>query len=148
RCWQRNQDLQINTVYSINTDEHYNLYADYIIERHSDGDMHPPSRNQYETFLTREWGVTQYLEFRAQNKLIGVAVCDQLEDELSAVYTFYDAKENARSLRVYAILAQIDKARSLGLNKLYLGYSIKQCNKMQYKTQLRPLELLVNRSGT
>lgn len=148
RCWQRNQDLQINTVYSINTDEHYNLYADYIIERHSDGDMHPPSRNQYETFLTREWGVTQYLEFRAQDKLIGVAVCDQLEDGLSAVYTFYDAKENARSLGVFAILAQIDKARSLGLNNLYLGYWIKQCNKMQYKTQYRPLELLVNRSWT
>src|SRR5690606_40508291 len=59
---------------------------DYIIRRHSDGDMFPPSQTQYEAFLTSEWGVTQYLEFRLKEKLIGVAVCDRLDDGLSAVY--------------------------------------------------------------
>jgi arginyl-tRNA--protein-N-Asp/Glu arginylyltransferase len=42
RCWLRNQDLTVAVVSNINTDEHYNLYADYIIRRHSDGDMFPP----------------------------------------------------------------------------------------------------------
>lgn len=145
RCWQRNQDLTVAVVSNINTDEHYNLYADYIIRRHSDGDMFPPSQSQYEAFLTSEWGVTQYLEFREGEKLIGVSVCDRLDDGLSAVYTFYDPDETRRSLGVFAILAQIDKARSLGLSNLYLGYWIKQCEKMRYKIQYRPLELLINR---
>ena len=145
RCWQRNQDLNVVTVQTINTDEHYSLYANYISQRHRDGDMYPPSRAQYEAFLTSEWGVTQYLEFRKEDRLIGVAVCDELEDGLSAVYTFYDVAESRRSLGVFAILAQIDKALSVGLNNLYLGYWIKQCDKMRYKTQYRPLELLINR---
>src|SRR5690606_3904147 len=96
-------------------------------------------------FLTREWGVTHYLEIRRQELLLGVAVCDQLEDGLSAVYTFYHPEEDRRSLGVYAVLAQIDRARRLGLNYLYLGYWIKECNKMRYKIQYRPLELLINR---
>lgn len=145
RCWRRNQDLTILTTHNINTDEHYNLYADYINQRHSDGDMYPPSKTQYQAFLTSEWGVTQYLEFRQGERLLGVAVCDRLEDGLSAVYTFYDATDNSRSLGVFAILAQISRVRSLGLSHLYLGYWIKQCDKMRYKTQYRPLELLINR---
>lgn len=145
RCWQRNQDLTISTVSNISTMEHYHLYADYITHRHNDGDMYPPSQAQYDAFLTSEWGVTQYLEFRLKGRLVGVAVCDQLEDGLSAVYTFYDAQNSYRSLGVFAILAQIEKARTLGLNNLYLGYWIKQCEKMRYKIQYRPLELLINR---
>jgi arginyl-tRNA--protein-N-Asp/Glu arginylyltransferase len=40
---------------------------------------------------------------------------------------------------------EIEKAKSLGLDYLYLGYWIKECEKMNYKVQYRPLELLVNR---
>jgi leucyl-tRNA---protein transferase len=144
RCWRRNQDLTLAFVDNIGTDEHYALYANYIATRHSDGDMYPPSRSQYDAFLTSEWGLTRYLEFRHQGQLLGVAVCDQLEDGLSAVYTFFDSREERRSLGVYGILAQVDRARDQGLKYVYLGYWIKQCQKMEYKTQYRPLEMLIN----
>ena len=140
RCWQRNQDLNVSVVSNINTDEHYDLYADYIIRRHSDGDMFPPSQTQYEAFLTSEWGVTQYLEFRLGDKLIGVSVCDQLEDGLSAVYTFYDPDQAARGLGTLAILQQIDWARRDGRRHLYLGYWIPGHVKMDYKRRFQPLE--------
>jgi leucyl-tRNA---protein transferase len=78
-------------------------------------------------------------------RLLGVAVCDQLEDGLSAVYSFFDGNQPRRSLGVFAILAQIEQARDMGLDYVYLGYWIKQCQKMQYKTGYRPLELLINR---
>jgi arginine-tRNA-protein transferase len=42
-------------------------------------------------------------------------------------------------------LAQIHRAHELGLSYVYLGYWIKQCDKMNYKTDYRPLELLINR---
>ena len=63
---------------------------------------------------------------------------------MSAVYTFYDPDETARSLGRYAILWQIGEAMYLGLQAVYLGYWIKNCRKMNYKTQYRPIELLVN----
>jgi leucyl-tRNA---protein transferase len=145
RCWQKNQDIKVGTVARIDTPEHYNLYSRYIESRHQDGDMYPPSEEQYKAFLTSEWGSTQYLEFRLNGELIGVSVCDHLEDGLSAVYTFYLAELQERSLGKFAILAQIYRARELGLGYVYLGYWIKQCEKMNYKIQYRPLELLINR---
>jgi arginine-tRNA-protein transferase len=61
----------------------------------------------------------------------------------SAVYTYFDPAEYRRSLGVFAILYQIEKAKQAGLNALYLGYWIKNCQKMSYKTDYRPLEILV-----
>jgi len=145
RCWQKNQDISIGLVDRIDTLEHYALYSRYIESRHQDGDMYPPSEEQYKAFLTSEWGSTRYLEFRLDGELIGVSVCDYLEDGLSAVYTFYLAELQERSLGKFAILAQIYRARELGLGYVYLGYWIKQCEKMNYKIQYRPLELLINR---
>ena len=44
------------------------------------------------------------------------------------------------------MLWQIEQTRELGLHYLYLGYWIKECQKMAYKIQYRPLELYVNGS--
>lgn len=145
RCLQRNSDLSLHISDNINTAEHYSLYARYIEGRHKDGDMYPPSEDQYRAFLTSEWGITRYIELRLNDRLIAVSVCDQLGDGLSAVYTFYDPYEEHRSLGKYAILAQIERAKAMNLDYVYLGYWIKDCEKMNYKTQYRPLELLVNR---
>lgn len=145
RCIQRNKDLSLHITDNINTTEHYSLYARYIEGRHKDGDMYPPSEDQYRAFLTSEWGITQYIELRLKGRLVAVSVCDRLEDGLSAVYTFYDPLEEHRGLGKYAILAQIEKTKAVNLDYVYLGYWIKDCDKMNYKTQYRPLELLVNR---
>ncbi|NHN35830.1 arginyltransferase [Pseudomaricurvus alcaniphilus] len=145
RCWQRNQDLLLSCSPSIDTEEHYQLYARYIEARHSDGDMFPPTPDQYRSFLSREWGVTEYLELRQQDgQLLMVAVCDRLDNGYSAVYTFFAPQHDKRSLGSLAILWQIELARNLGLPHVYLGYWIKECAKMSYKTLYRPLELLIN----
>jgi len=145
RCWTKNRDLTLHLASDIQSQEHYQLYTRYIEQRHPEGDMYPPSEEQYRAFLTSEWNLTQYIELRLGGRLLGVSVCDQLDDGLSAVYTFYDPDEEQRGLGKFAILAQIEKAKSLGLDYLYLGYWIKECNKMNYKIQYRPLDLLVNR---
>lgn len=90
-------------------------------------------------------GVTKYLEFRnSENSLIGVAVADQLENGISAVYTFFDPNEQKRSLGVYAVLAQIEWAQKQSNRYVYLGYWIKECQKMSYKTLYKPFELFIN----
>ena len=143
RCLKRNQDLVVCEVGNIASDEHYQLYEAYINGRHADGDMYPPSREQFDSFLTNEWGVTRFLEFRLEGKLLAVAVTDQLDNGLSAVYTFYDPEQTRRSLGVFAVLHQVQRAYAAGLPAVYLGYWIKQCHKMAYKIDYRPLDLLV-----
>ena len=59
---------------SIATDEYFDLYRRYIEARHRDGDMYPPVREQYESFLSDEWGVTEYYRVELPGQLAGVAV--------------------------------------------------------------------------
>lgn len=144
RIIKRNNDLVVRPVKPAFTEEYYSLYARYIEIRHSDGDMYPPSRDQFSTFLVRDLPFTCFYEFRRGAQLLAVAVTDVLPNGLSAVYTFYDPFEDRRSLGRYAILWQVREAARLGLSAVYLGYWIKNCRKMNYKTEYRPIEVLVN----
>jgi arginine-tRNA-protein transferase len=139
----RNSDLQLIELNTIDTDAIYQLYHDYICQRHADGDMYPPSREQYVSFLTRQAGITRYFGFTLDGQLLGVAVVDELDTGLSAVYTFFDTRlSEQRSLGTWAILRQIELARELGLDYVYLGYWIAESPKMAYKSGFRPLEIL------
>ena len=144
RIWQRNNDLTVIDRTVLNGEEYYDLYARYIEGRHRDGDMYPPTPQQFESFLTQEWDLTHYYCFYQDTRLLAVAVVDVMDNGLSAIYTFYDPEITNRSLGVYAVLWQIHRARELGLPSVYLGYWIKQCRKMSYKINYRPIELLVN----
>ena len=108
--------------------------------------MYPASRDQFQSFLVDGRPEASFYEFRDSGKLLAVAVADELNDGLSAIYTFFDPKEDARSLGVLAILWLIEHARELELDYLYLGYWIKQCQKMSYKMDYKPIELYVNNS--
>lgn len=144
RIYKRNADLVTRTSKPAMTEEIYQLFAQYITARHADGDMYPPSPEQFNSFLVSKDDWCVFHEFRYNGRLLAVAVTDYLENGLSAVYTFFDPKEERRSLGRYAILWQIQEARRLKLQAVYLGYWIKNSRKMNYKTEYRPLELLIN----
>lgn len=144
RVLKRNLDIKVTRCDPGFTEERYQLYARYISERHADGDMFPPSRGQFSTFLVSHLPYAFFYEMRVEDRLIGIAVTDVLPNGMSAVYTFYDPSEEKRSLGVFGILWQVAETRRLGLDAVYLGYWIKGCRKMSYKTEYRPIELFVN----
>lgn len=144
RTWRVNQDLSVRTCTEVATDEQFPLYAKYLATRHSDGDMHPPDREQFQSFLSSGWSDSVAYEFRADGRLVAVAVTDRLQDGLSAIYTFFDPAEAARGLGTYAVLWQIAEAERLRLPYLYLGYWIQACRKMSYKQRFHPLEGFVD----
>jgi arginine-tRNA-protein transferase len=148
KTWNRNQDLQVEETAEITDDAAYHLYSRYIELRHKDGDMYPPVREQYESFLNNPWGCTRYYRFYGElggeRKLLAIAVADFLDDGQSAIYTFFDPTLAKRSLGNYTLLWQIENARKMGLQYLYLGYWIRNCQKMSYKSSYRPLELRIN----
>lgn len=144
RIWQKNQDLTVEKIDSIENDEYYQLYAHYINLRHADGDMYPPSFDEYQSFLCNKHQVSHYYRFTKGDEVLAVAATDQMDQGLSAIYTFFNPDYKTRSLGVYAILWQIEEVRRLNQEALYLGYWIKACQKMNYKIDYRPVELLVN----
>ena len=144
----RNKTVSLHVIDASQVnEEHYGLYQKYISMRHADGDMYPPSLHTFEQFLVDSPVSTRFIEFREpNNKLIAVAVTDTLDNGLSSVYTFFEPSEDyqKRSLGVFAILKQIELAQQWQLDHVYLGFWIPSVQKMRYKTDYAPVELLIH----
>ena len=132
-------------------EQYYLLYERYINQRHADGSMFPPSRQQLYSFVLCDWNPPLFIEAWDGDTLIGVAVTDNISNAgfdhaWSAMYTFYDPDYENSALGIWMILQQIQLAAANGLEYLYLGYQIDDCTKMAYKRQFLPHERL--RAGT
>jgi arginine-tRNA-protein transferase len=144
RTWRTNEDLEVRLLEPGFRPEHFALYERYLGRRHRGGGMDEPTPDQFLAFLASPWSDTTFVEFRHHGALLAVAVQDRFPNGLSAVYSFYEPENSARSLGTYTILWQIAHARELGLRWLYLGYRIDDCRKMSYKAQFRPQQRLVD----
>ena len=142
RCMKNNADLVVRIAKARYNDEYFDLYQRYLMNRHPDGGMSDTTPEKFRDFLIAEWCDTVFIEFRLRGKLLGVAVCDVLNQGFSAVYTFFDPAAHKRSLGTFAVLWQIRFARSRHLPRVYLGYLIEECDKMKYKSDYRPIEVL------
>ena len=131
-------------------EEHYQLYQRYQTERHAGGDMDGDDQDQYMQFLLQSRVNSRIVEFRDgpldrhPGRLRMVSMIDILEQGISSVYTFYDTVSPTTSYGNYSILWQIEQARILGLPYLYLGYYIKESDKMSYKIKYQPMEGLID----
>ena len=142
RIWQRNQDLHVRLLPARFHSAHFELYRRYISDRHPGGGMDVDDPAQYKSFFFSPWSDTWCAEIREADTLLAVAVIDRLAQGWSAVYTFFDPGHARRSLGGFAVLWQIHACRQLGLPWLYLGYWVDQCQKMAYKIQFQPMEVL------
>ncbi|QLG88249.1 arginyltransferase [Chitinibacter bivalviorum] len=140
RVQQRNHNLKVRLIELSFRDEHFQLYQRYQQSRHAGGGMDQDNREQYESFLLKSNVASVLAEFIEDGVVRMVSLIDQLNDGISSVYTFFDPDLSSRSLGVYNVLWQVGLAKQLGLPYVYLGYWIKDCRKMSYKTQYRPIE--------
>ena len=123
--------------------EHFDLYRRYQSQRHAGGGMDQDDQQQYHQFLLESGVSTNLVEFRENDVLRMVSVVDVADSGLSAVYTFYDPDIPQSSFGTYNVLWQIERCRAMGMPYLYLGYWIKESQKMAYKVNFRPLEGLI-----
>ena len=116
---------------------HNNEHTIYLGYR---GDIWGISKDDFISFLSSSWRNTLFVEFLVNNELAAVAVVDLLDNALSAVYTFFEPGFSQYSLGTYAVLWQQNRAKELNLEFVYIGFWIKNCRKMSYKTQYQPIQ--------
>ena len=139
RNLKRNEDVQTHFVEPMFDERHFQLYCRYQAWKHPGDSMDHGDRLKYEDSLIRSSVQSVFLEFYLGQELVAVSVVDVAAQGLSAVYTFFEPALASRSLGRFAVLSLVKKAREMGLNYVYLGYWIKDCEKMNYKSEYRPL---------
>lgn len=157
RAFKQHQHLTVRVLPVDFHEAHFALYSAYIRARHTDvqdsieqdtdnkeQSAKQSEQAQYHSFLCQSYVDSVLVEFSENGQLKMVSVVDVVEDGMSAVYTFYDTSDAKASLGTYNVLWQIEWAKSFNLPYLYLGYWIKDSQKMVYKQNFQPQEKLIN----
>ncbi|MGD9537909.1 MAG: arginyltransferase [Alphaproteobacteria bacterium] len=122
---------------------HYRLFQRYQNTRHDGGDMARMSFGEYRSMVEESFVPTALAEFRdPSGEVRAVTIYDRIADGLSGLYQFFAPETEASSPGSFMIVWLIERARTLGLPYVYLGYYIAECRKMAYKTRFQPLEAL------
>ncbi|MCK7458660.1 arginyltransferase [Idiomarina aminovorans] len=143
RIIKKNADLKLSIEQKPET-EYSELFSHFIEKRHSDGEMYPPDADKFWDWVSCDWLRPELLEWRNEKgELLIVSVVDPTPDAMSAVYTFFHPEHARRSPGTYAVLEMIRLAQQRNISRLYLGYQIDGCKKMNYKARFAPYERLV-----
>jgi leucyl-tRNA---protein transferase len=141
RIWTRNADLLIVERPPRATQEQFLLFRAYQQARHGGGEMARMDFCDYQTLVEDTPVDTMIDEVRhPDGTLLGACLTDRMADGFSAVYSFFDPRQDRRSLGTFMILWLIERARSLDLPYVYLGFWVENCAKMAYKANFRPIE--------
>ena len=139
----RNRDLAVIERPPMATQEHFALFKAYLKNRHGDGEMAIMNGEDYRSMIEESDLETYIVEFRRPDRaLVAALLMDWLPNGSSAVYSYFSAAEQARSLGIYMVLWLLEATKARGLPHVYLGYWIKESRKMAYKTRFRPIEAL------
>ena len=140
-----NQDLRLIKASDSLKDRRYKLFTEYCIKRHKESKMGEMTVEEFSSFFYNQRNKTEILDLiDNSNNLFGSILLDILDNGYSAVYSFFDARLSERGLGKNLIIQTVLKLKKKNVPYLYLGYWVKDCNKMKYKILFNNVELFRN----
>ena len=101
--------------------------------------------NYYSSFVDGHNGFGYEILYYDDEKLVGVDLIDILEDGVSSIYFYYDPDYMKYGLGKLSLLFQIKFAASQNKKWIYLGYYVKECPSLSYKSDYKPFLTLQGR---
>jgi len=148
RIYKKNKDTKIIIQTPSISDSHLNLYRKYHsfkVEKNGWEKTNISYSTYHDLYIKGHSFYGKEILYFRDNHLVGVDLVDFLEDGISAIYFYYDPDFLNLSLGKYSLLKQIEFAKELGLNWVYLGYAVKTCQSLSYKFDYKPHKILQNR---
>ncbi|MEL7496580.1 MAG: arginyltransferase [Planctomycetota bacterium] len=100
-------------------------------------------REEYEWGFVKSCFSSFEISYWDEGRLVAVAICDQGQTAMSAVYTYYDPDYASHGIGTYSILKQIEYCQQRDIEYLYLGYYVADSPHMKYKARFLPQERLI-----
>ena len=141
----RNKETEIIIQKPSLTQAHLDLYNKYHAFKHQKDDWthrNISPREYRENFVEGAHEFGKEVLYLQDGKIIGVDLIDILDEGISSIYFYYDPDLPRLSLGVYSLLYQIELARVLELEWIYLGYWVDGCKAFAYKSNFKPQEIL------
>ncbi len=148
RIMSKNEDIVRVVNPPLATDPQYELFKNYINNRHANGGMSDMDAEDFTSMIEETNVETKLIEYYTKKngalELISFSLIDILDDGISMVYSVFDPELKNRSLGTYMILDHNKLATEMNLKFVYLGYWVAGSSKMDYKSRFRPLEVFTN----
>ena len=145
RVMRQNQHIRAELHTAFATAEHVELFNSYhqFMHEHRGWPLQQVTpESYYRDFVAGAAGVGRQWLYFDQEKLVGVALMDEVPGAISLVYFYYDPAWRNCSPGTFSILNQLLYAQARGLEYAYFGYWVEGCQSLSYKARYRPHEVM------
>ncbi len=148
RVMRKNEDIKIIVQHPQVTSTHLELFEKYHLHMKDKRDWAHEKvtpRHYYMSFVHGHGEFGFEVLYFLEDRLIGVDLIDILPEGISSIYFYYDPDFSNRSLGTYSMLKQIQMAQDEDLKWIYMGYYVRGCQSLEYKSRYQPYQVLQGR---
>jgi len=148
RILRKNKETKIIIQRPKVTQQHMELFEKYHAHMKDKRDWSHESttpRHYYASFVHGHEDFGYEVLYYINDELVGVDLVDILPNGISSIYFYYDPDYAQNSLGTYSMLQQIKLAESNDLDWIYMGYYVKGCQSLEYKSRYTPYLCLQGR---
>jgi arginine-tRNA-protein transferase len=148
RILRKNANLEMVMQEPTVTQTHLDLFEKYHAHMKNKRDWSHETttpRHYYMSFVHGHGDFGYEILYHIGGQLVGVDLIDILPNGISSIYFYYDPDFDKLSLGTYSMLRQIEIAKKLGLDWIYVGYYVQGCQSLEYKSRYTPYHVLQGR---
>jgi arginine-tRNA-protein transferase len=148
RIMKKNAHLRLVVQKPTVSHEHIELfknYHDYMGNKRGWNTQEVSQKNYYSSFVHAHHDYGYEILYYDNETLIAVDLIDILPNGVSSIYFYYNPKYEKNSLGKYSMYRQILYAKQQNLEWIHMGYYVKECQSLSYKSDYKPHLLLTNR---